>query len=1036
MQLKERIKETGYRFQHWTILANQDYNHSYHLWVQSTDIKRVNYDLSLNLLKEVLKDTPSDNPLENFGRKIDREKDPYATYLFTGIEDTQFYKEEYCKSINQIFETPEDEEIEKPVWKKLCEDDIFHVSAENERRSIYDTARLVNLYLQQIKSSIEKNNNMTSQDYLSFQKMYGDLSAQDYISFHPHELFSSDPQFSVENLKYEQTETAFKSINYQKWFVLSSNLIQAGLDINNSLSVLSSDLIDQLKKQKLNEYGFEDQAFFWENPLNHQADIEEFSDNIYWICIDYNKDSEYDSQEVKNYCDNESQKVKNFLNAGGFLNEIKKEISFKYMLAGFYLLRKISQEKHLHERLGKNIGLRTSIVSVLDKISPLVALVEIYKKGEKIFLDYTSSSQMTKNFTETMNSPIIGNLLKDNTAGNLSYVFQALLCDNHEYSSDKFNVPHFFKNESQEIQVYNFESDKYQKLEEHCQISNGLWRDTRAMRSFLFETSTQYQGDRYENLYLVLHQILSVKYTGVRTLELEQVYEELSQEEITKVQESIFEDLDILQNHYYNKMLAFDSPVSVDSSLEDFLNYYTQDNVGWNWCEIADAATFNSLRCDQHESFKEIEMTIFQVNYWLETLKAFLENGKQGNYRSTDKKAANKHKRCRSLTLNQKGLSRGNQAPECGDVQIKFDIQTFEAMQKQILSCLQAQHDFFKTDSDLSKEDIREYCFMETKIENGVIKPFGTEAFKNKIEKQLLPSIQDRPFIEILKASLNDYCFTKEWPTEDLKNKFNELNNEDKQSFERYCSIKTETEERFSFLKIPSEQIALKKYCDNGFLIESDLREEFEKLESGKNKKNLKRYCSTDLSDNEKNKIANKISFAGTFLNPSDLETYCAIDQVGARFENLELEDKENLKKYCSKEVSIDDLRSYCFSREDKEWPTENELHLRSSQFNNEDRANFENYCSVLNEEVMTSTDYNIRSILSGAIPTYNFSFFINSLKNNNQLNPETNYEDIFYSMLSALYKSLENFYGSIAPLKLQQDTQKLYSDKEEASTQ
>ena len=768
-ELKERIKETGYRFQHWTGIANQDYQFSYRLWAQSIQNKMMNYEISLGFLTEILNNSPSDNSFVSFGRKLEWD-DIFSTYIFTSPEDIETYKEQYCERIDSVFEEPENEEEVVSIWRNLCDNNIFYVGQLNEAQAIYDTAILVNSYLDSIDMTLNET-----------------LKYQDYISFNSDELFSSDPQFSVESLKYEKTKTSDKSLNYQKWFVLARQWIQAGLDIDNALSGLSEEFVSQLKTQKAIQEDWDPVIFL--NPENHKSEIHEFCSNYALMMAESTTGDDLEDQNEDYYSD-----CDNYFNNGIFLEEMNYKVSIdialKYLMSGFYLLRQIAQTDDFQEFFGQDINLRNQAIAVMDKISPLLDIVEIHKKGEKLFLNQTLASESTKSFT--VDSSLLGDTLKDTTVGHLPYIIQALLCGSHEPKPNNFNVNHFFESENKNIQVYDFETEGYQTLDKHCQTSTSLWMDKKEMQNFLFNSSSQYQGNRYENLYLVLHQILSTRYIPedfysqeysslqelieAKSLPLKVAYNKFSKQELARVSDSIFASLGILQDNYYNKAITVDSEVSADSPLQDFLNYYTQDNIGWNWCELADAATFNSLRCDRHKSFKEIELAIFQVNYWLENLKALLENGKQGNYRSTDEKAADEDEKCRSLTLNQKGLCGGNYECECGRVQINFDIEAFETMQTQVLSCLQAQHDYFKPNSRLTKEDIKNYCFVDIK---------GIDYFKNKIEKSLLPSIG------LSKEDTENYCSTGSWSDFNY-DRVIQLSSEDQKNIEKYCSIVNE----------------------------------------------------------------------------------------------------------------------------------------------------------------------------------------------------------------------------------------------------
>ena len=512
----------------------------------------------------------------------------------------------------------------------------------NNRQVIYETALEVNGYLSQIDGSFPV------QDYVSFK--------QDYVSFEEDELFSSNPKFSIEALKY--SGQPFNALNYEKWFVLARELIQSGLDIENSLSGLSDSVILKLQEQKLAQF----------QDLAQQEDIAQSEELAQYF---WNPESH--QSEIASFCSDSGEYCHDFFNSSG-LNAIQEDRAIKLLVSGFYLLRNMIPD--FYNSLGHNQNIKNHLMMVLDKVSPLVDRIEVYKSGEEFFL--TQDPQIKKSLKENLDSSLIEGFFKDEELGQLSYIVRAMLCG-APTKKEVFNVPHFFKDQSQEIKIYDFKTKDYRSLD--CRP----WSQDRLYK-LLFQTPSQYRGAPYETLYLVLQKIIDESYTSRE--DLIEDYAFLSKEELSQIRESSFEELKILKEKYYIKSIRLeDSPVNSKSSLDDFLEYYNEDRVKFSWCKLSHHVTFGVLFNECQKGLKEVEISIFRVNYWLKILKKLLEKGE-------DLKICEEGS---CVSLNQKALCKGNYGCE-----MKFDSDSFKTTHTQVLSCLQSQHDFFKPDSQSS----------------------------------------------------------------------------------------------------------------------------------------------------------------------------------------------------------------------------------------------------------------------------------------------------------------------------------------------
>ena len=363
-------------------------------------------------------------------------------------------------------------------------------------------------------------------------------------------------------------------------------------------------------------------------------------------------ETERDSKELYNLCLNPDQRLpqqpssgevdKAFLNA--FEERLKLKISNKLLSAGLYLLKDLMDELKNGYDVSKiwprqvpadfSPPVITSS-SVFESVLPLAQLLEVYKKGEKFFALLLEAQKEKSPYQ----------MIKD------------LSCGGSQTEDSSLALPLFFEGWS----LYNGDSDQWESQTKVCEkfdrshhFSN---RKLDRFHGILFDRPAQSRGKSYENLYLAMEGALKADYSSSQDLARD--FKSLSQNQIDSLAEKIASSLESLTNNYYKNLVNKNSSFAPRGSLEAFESYYSAGRI------LFDIRSFTG-------GLKGLEISLFQVNYWMNTLKQLLIMGDRG--KEEEFKALN------HVFSNWNGFS-----PEA-----------FEKAQKEILQLLQSYHDSYQ----------------------------------------------------------------------------------------------------------------------------------------------------------------------------------------------------------------------------------------------------------------------------------------------------------------------------------------------------
>ena len=656
------IKALGVKFQGWANIAGQTYNQSAGLWMQNINKLLSPYEASSLLLKDLFISAQfvynSDISMaQNWDsqQEVTEDNREYWYRLNRGswfdsriIEfNKESYQEKHCPQVSE----------ELPFWNNFCShsEGFFGSEEFSEEFNGYlfrETAELIYRHLKSI----------------SLEKSY-EINPIHYVGLGEDELFSSDPQYSLKELNYEIVKypnQEIKRLSYDKEFELSRQLIKAGLDWESSLLSLGADQISELKSSLCAGY-FPD---YKTNPE---------SEELYLYC--YNSSSYL--TEIKDLCHSwypddpgvYEQCIELFHSTE---RELQWNFGLKLLSAGIYLLKDIIFK--LDERGPIEISFLEGnpVISDIWIVQPIFDLLEsmkVYKKGEQKFLLTQENFIRQKNQLETdqekdmletqfeLTNPYV--LLKNMVCSTKKQSIDSECVHNRYYYCGSyqdiegflFSSEKFFPSNS--LLLYDFSSHQYQLIDKICE-ENSL-RENSQIHSFLFEIPSQLEGKNYENLYLALEDLLK-NYSS--THELNQAFKNLSQDQLDRIGGKISYDLDLVTESYYKKIIEPESSVHKASSLPEFLDYYNQ------YRRLMDIRSFTG-------GFKGLEISIFQVNYWLETLKRLLLTGEQTQLnRVFDTFIKNFTER----------------------IPFHFNRAEFEIMQREVLSLLQSYNDTFRQD--------------------------------------------------------------------------------------------------------------------------------------------------------------------------------------------------------------------------------------------------------------------------------------------------------------------------------------------------
>ena len=621
----DSIKTLGNRFRKWTEHVNQAYFHSYTSWIQKLNKRYANYEESVRILNnvftlsqldynteyadsiyQVLSISPEEDmePFRNIMREYNFSYNFESTIL---NQDRESYKEKYCN---------EEEELEK--------------EALSSREGFCDSIEKLGpeLDFETTKKMIDETSKLLFDSWPDSQFLNEDfpnLKAKNYISLKKNELFSSNPEFSIQNLGGERL---------RKKLYLAKKMIQKGLNSEKTL-------------------------------------LEDFTEN-----------------EIEEFFQTQGKE------------EIEKELSLKFLSAGFYLLQVLLKEGYsqnfIMEGPGTSSVVLSSILASLESIEDLISLIEVYRKGEKGFLEFVKAKKGTENFfqklTEQPVLPIDSLFGEDKKNGNPYYIFYDLVCksSNNKRNPDVFSVPQLLP-DFNNINLYDFNTKNYESLSSLCEETAPY--DEQSVHKFLFDRPAKYEGSSYENLYLAVEHIIGSVYNNKE--DMIQNYYTLSQEQLEEFSERTRPEIQLLMDKFYSKTINQESDIDYviyenffigdcsfnnESCLKkyyddnkDLLNYYSDNKVSFNWCSFTEDLSFGLINRNCEKGFKNIEVSIFQVNHLLENLKTLLKQGEEIEICNEE---------CQNL--NQKFLDE------------EFNETQFNAVQALVISDLQNIHDCYK----------------------------------------------------------------------------------------------------------------------------------------------------------------------------------------------------------------------------------------------------------------------------------------------------------------------------------------------------
>ena len=610
------IKKIGYKFQQWINIKGEFYNHSFRLWTKRFNkllslyaspsqwlksmfiLSHFDYGLEINNNSVWPWDSDGDiNTNETYWNELNT-PERFFSSKFLKSRESQLFKNTYCPHVTE----------DLTEWSQFCKDNdsTFHISVNKKTNLLLfsETAQLINKFLPSIPLSKESMN---------------DSHFRLYLGKKPNEMFSSDPDYSIQKLS-----------NPEK-LQLSKTLIKMGLSLHELQ--IKQEEVSKLRKKQCE--GFfprretnEGEALLYSSCYNSSQDLDQITE----YCSDRFPNHEIDENESRVY-----KICHRSLNSP---DESLTKISTRVLSAGIYLL-KILVAQAQKDDLVKLTTLwpftppqRRSYL--YQFILPLLNLLEVHKKGEIYFL--IAKEALEANPDSFVNPHLFA---------------KNLICGGDEESDDFiFSAPQFFS--ISEILIYNFDLNQYESMSVVCKkfanSSQGFSHD------ILFDRPVQSQGESYENLYLALENKLKTNYSSSK--DLLKHFQTLSQSQWDRKENNLISNLELLTDNYYKNLINFDS------------------NITWNHVEKLKAYYHLDYKPFTSLVFKGLEIPLFQVNYWMSTLKYLMSIGEQKFV-----KGENGEK----ITINQSLFGRNF-----------FDKAAFEKTQMEVLSLLQSYHDTYK----------------------------------------------------------------------------------------------------------------------------------------------------------------------------------------------------------------------------------------------------------------------------------------------------------------------------------------------------
>ena len=624
--IQGEIKQIGHKFREWINVRGQFYSRSEHKWTEYFHKLFQSYEGSSQLLKGIF-------TLSHFGYGLEITNNSVELWASdTDVNKTEtdwnefntsarffplkffqtgekFFKNKYCPHVTEDL-------IE---WSQLCKNSDFYFNETNNSLLFYETARLIDKYLDFIP---------VDQEHIS------EANFRLYLGGKFNEMFSSDPNYFVQNLSYAER------------FQLSKTLIKVGLYETQILSHFEHDEISKLKKAQCN--GFfprhetnSDEALLYSYCYNPSQNL----DQITGYCSDRFPNHKTDEKESQNY-----EACFHFFNLSD--ENLKSKISTRILSAGIYLLKDLTN-KMPHNMFRSYMPPSMNHSSgFYNPIQPLLDLLKVYKKGEKYFI-------LTQEALEILGAKLDASSEEIKEPGN--YLFaKNLVCGGDEKTDDfLFSAPQFFS--ISEVSIYNFDLNQYESMSVVCKkfanSSQGFSHD------ILFDRPVQSQGDSYESLYLALENMLKTNYSSGK--ELTGHFQKLSQSQWDRKRNKLIGRLHLLTENYYKNMIHLDSDI-IGSHAEELNVHYHPNRI------LFDIHSFTG------GGLKGLEISLFQVNYWMNRLKHLMSIGEQ---------RFKKEENGEETTINQEAFF---------NEEFVFDKATFEKAQREVLSLLQSYHDTYK----------------------------------------------------------------------------------------------------------------------------------------------------------------------------------------------------------------------------------------------------------------------------------------------------------------------------------------------------
>jgi len=680
------IKSLGNRFRIWMEFVNQDYITSYSYWTQKLNKTFINYESSLQVLEI----------LEEFDYETEKKKSFQESYDIL-IKDQVHYQNNYCHLTHKE---------EMRFWVAFCDNDensFYFYAIESPEAVLYDSNRLILHFLEKIEFP----------DY--------GLQAEDYISLKKEEIFSSNPEFSIQNLRNE-----YEALDYDKIVSLAKQMIRKGLEFETVLDNLSWNELSRLKEQKGREYFF-----------NYQKEYDYFMKPSLYV------------NEIKSHCESldfnteELEYCLQFFETSG-KKEIQYDLSLKFLRAGVYLLQNYVEESYsiyLAPRLPHNQSIVSNFLQT-KKIEDLIGLIEVYKKGERAFVKSEELRRQNQGFFSKVIDQTPGLNQFSGRDGDPYFLFYDLLCNDPNKirpSPDSFSVPQLLK-DFEGIELYNFKTKQYEPL-----CGGKAPYESVEAREFLFSRPAKYRGELYENLYLSAESIISDRFTSRDDImgfyyNMPQV-----QEQLGVLREARFQEIQALMDKLYKKAINPAGPVACDPNAscgeinqslsvpvvydpkrhgidkpidKNLLNYYDDNKVYFNSCTLIKDLSFGLSRDvleDCEEGFRNIEVSIFQINYLLKNLKILLTKG--------EKLICDEESGCKSLNQRFLWLKEGGLQT--------FDEEGFDKIRSWVVAGLQDIHNCYKEDEDCRQgleRSVIEYSILG---QAGLLHKFGNKDLDN-----------------------------------------------------------------------------------------------------------------------------------------------------------------------------------------------------------------------------------------------------------------------------------------------------------------